>query len=184
MSDADQSSYITRFDVLNQTMQYFSGSNWYDVPSSGGLPSGLTYSGSIFSSVDTLCALSSGSMLGSTITWAKEDGDVMFSATMDNSASPAELFLAGNDSDAGNIRINPKNAGTSVVVANTADYVVNSATAILQIDSTSQGILPPRMTTTDRDAITSPAEGLTIYNTSNHALEFYNGTSWKTVATV
>lgn len=41
----------------------------------------------------------------------------------------------------------------------------------------------PKMTTTQRDAITSPAEGLEIYNTTTHTKNFYNGTVWKAVLT-
>jgi uncharacterized protein (TIGR02145 family) len=41
-----------------------------------------------------------------------------------------------------------------------------------------KGFLPPRMETSDRDAIASPAEGLTIFNITNGCLEFYNGTLW------
>ncbi len=41
-----------------------------------------------------------------------------------------------------------------------------------------KGFLPPRMTTAQRDVIASPAEGLTIFNTTNGCLEFYNGTLW------
>ena len=43
---------------------------------------------------------------------------------------------------------------------------------------TTKGFLPPRMTTTQRDAISSPATGLTIYNTTTNALNVYNGSSW------
>jgi hypothetical protein len=38
--------------------------------------------------------------------------------------------------------------------------------AILQADSTAKGFLPPRMTTTDVNAIVSPADGLVVYNTT------------------
>ena len=34
------------------------------------------------------------------------------------------------------------------------------------------------MTTTQRDAITSPATGLVIYNTTANALNFYSGSAW------
>lgn len=54
------------------------------------------------------------------------------------------------------------------------------ASAMLDIQSTSKGFLPPRMTTTQRNAITSPATGLVIYNTSNDQIEFYNGSGWST----
>jgi uncharacterized protein (TIGR02145 family) len=53
-----------------------------------------------------------------------------------------------------------------------------AASSILDVESTTQGFLPPRMETSDRDAIASPAEGLTIFNTESGCLEFYNGTLW------
>jgi uncharacterized protein (TIGR02145 family) len=52
------------------------------------------------------------------------------------------------------------------------------ATAILEIESTSKGMLPPRMTTAQRDAIASPATGLLIYNIDKACNEFFNGTGW------
>ena len=53
------------------------------------------------------------------------------------------------------------------------------ASAKLQINSTTMGFLPPRMTTTEINAIVSPAEGLIVYNTTLHELCFYDGTSWR-----
>ncbi len=53
-----------------------------------------------------------------------------------------------------------------------------SPTAVLQVDSTTQGFLPPRMTTTERDAIATPEEGLVIYNTTTKTLQFHNSFSW------
>ena len=57
------------------------------------------------------------------------------------------------------------------------------ASAALEIESTTSGLLPPRMTTVERDLINSgaPAEGLTIYNTDTKCLELYNGTDWISV---
>ena len=49
---------------------------------------------------------------------------------------------------------------------------------MLDVKSTSKGFLPPRMTTAQRDLISSPATGLTIYNTSKNCYETYNGSSW------
>ena len=53
--------------------------------------------------------------------------------------------------------------------------------AALDISSTTQGMLPPRMTTAQRLAIVSPAEGLVLYDTDNNAHYFYNGSSWTTL---
>jgi hypothetical protein len=50
--------------------------------------------------------------------------------------------------------------------------------ASVAITSTTQGFLPPRMTSTQRDAIASPASGLVIYNTTTNLLNVYNGTMW------
>ena len=53
-----------------------------------------------------------------------------------------------------------------------------NANAALDVTSTTQGLLPPRMTTIQRDAITSPPAGLVIYNTTISAFQCYNGTAW------
>ncbi len=55
------------------------------------------------------------------------------------------------------------------------------ASALFQIDSTTQGFLPPRGTTVQKNAISSPAESLLFYDTDLHALCVYNGSGWKTV---
>jgi uncharacterized protein (TIGR02145 family) len=55
---------------------------------------------------------------------------------------------------------------------------VPHATAILELESTEKGFLPPRMTSAQRDAIINPAEGLTIINTSTKCLQIYNGSHW------
>ena len=55
----------------------------------------------------------------------------------------------------------------------------SSSSAVMEANSTTQGFLPPRLTTTQRDAITSPVAGLTIWNTTNTQLEVYDGSYWK-----
>jgi hypothetical protein len=59
-----------------------------------------------------------------------------------------------------------------------------AASAQLDVSSTTQGFLPPRMNTTQRNAIASPAVGLTIYNTSNKVLESFDGTAWAPSASI
>lgn len=72
-------------------------------------------------------------------------------------------------------------SGTPGVVIDSSGASSASASAILQADSTTKGFLPPRMTTAQRDLITTPAEGLVIYNTTTKVLNFYNGTAWGAV---
>ena len=56
-----------------------------------------------------------------------------------------------------------------------------NTSAALDITSATSGLLPPRMTEVQRDAIATPAAGLIVYCTNcgvNGELQFYNGTSW------
>lgn len=55
-----------------------------------------------------------------------------------------------------------------------------NASAIVEISSTTKGLLLPRMTTTQRDAIGSPVAGLLIYNTTTDKLNVYT-TAWEAV---
>lgn len=57
------------------------------------------------------------------------------------------------------------------------------ASSALDITSTTKGLLIPRMTETQRDAISSPATGLMIYQTDGTVgFYYYNGSSWVEVA--
>jgi hypothetical protein len=52
------------------------------------------------------------------------------------------------------------------------------ASAIVEIQSTTKGFLPPRMTDTQRAAIATPAEGLLLFNTTNKGVAYRDGTNW------
>jgi hypothetical protein len=53
-----------------------------------------------------------------------------------------------------------------------------NASAALDITSTNKGVLIPRMTTAQRDAIASPALGLMIMNLDDKCADIWNGTTW------
>ena len=69
-------------------------------------------------------------------------------------------------------------------VYESGDMIVGGASANIsarfQIDSTTKGFLPPRMTTAQRDSISSPTAGLLIYNTSTSKLNLYT-TIWEQI---
>lgn len=54
-----------------------------------------------------------------------------------------------------------------------------SSSAILELSSTSKGFLPPRMSESEKNAISSPVAGLMIYQVNNSpGLYFYTGSAW------
>ena len=52
--------------------------------------------------------------------------------------------------------------------------VTPNASSVLDITSTTQGMLTPRMTTAQRVAIASPVDGLMVYDTDLKAFHYYN----------
>ena len=76
---------------------------------------------------------------------------------------------------------------TSLLLASTAfgqnkNVGINTNTpdpsAVLHLESNDQGLLVPRLTTLERDAIAAPATGLIIYNIDLLEEELWNGTCW------
>jgi hypothetical protein len=60
---------------------------------------------------------------------------------------------------------------------------VPNTSAQFQVDSTTTGILPPRMTTAQKNAIGTPAAGLMVYDTTLNKLCVYT-TAWETITSV
>lgn len=58
-----------------------------------------------------------------------------------------------------------------------------NSSSLLEIKSTTKGLLIPRMTQTQRNTIASPAKGLMIYQTDNNpGFYYYDGTAWNSAA--
>jgi len=86
------------------------------------------------------------------------------------------------------------NASLRIRTNNTERMVVDSigrvaigttsatASSLVDMISTTSGLLIPRMTTTQRNAISSPASQLLVANTTNQTIDQYNGTAWSSIA--
>ena len=53
-----------------------------------------------------------------------------------------------------------------------------NTSAQLDVTSTNKGLLPPRMTSAQRDAIPNPSPGLMIFNTTTQTLEIFTSYGW------
>jgi hypothetical protein len=86
------------------------------------------------------------------------------------------IFFATNGTE--RVRIDATgNVGIGATTVNTA--------AKLQVDSTTSGFLPPRMTSAQRTAISTPPEGLIIFQTDGVVgLYLYVNSAWKSLAIV
>lgn len=69
------------------------------------------------------------------------------------------------------------NSGGVGIQVTASDATINPS-AILTLTATNKGFLPPVMTTAQRDAISSPAAGLMIYNSDVNKHQGYDGTTW------
>jgi hypothetical protein len=105
-----------------------------------------------------------------------------FSATaymgslVENASTAATSLIFGTFASSLAEKMRLTSAGN--LLLNTTTDVASSK---LTIESTTQGFLPPRMTTTQKNAIASPAAGLMVYDTVLKRPCFYDGTSWVTL---
>jgi hypothetical protein len=86
--------------------------------------------------------------------------------------------LTGVNVAASNILYNAKFWNQSDGGTTIGAQAAPAASAILDIRSTTSGVLFPRMTTTQKNAIASPAAGLVVYDSTTNKLCCYNGSTW------
>ena len=99
------------------------------------------------------------------------------------------IYIArGTGGASDGMEIRALSSGTDAVKVTTSSVSISSsggityqASAQLAVDSTTRGFLPPRMTTTQKNAIATPATGLQVYDTTLNRPCFYDGTSWITL---
>ncbi len=53
------------------------------------------------------------------------------------------------------------------------------ASAMLDVKSTDKGMLVPRMTTAQRTAISNPANGLLVFDSTTGSFWFYSSSTWQ-----
>jgi hypothetical protein len=59
-----------------------------------------------------------------------------------------------------------------------------NASSLVDVSSTTQGFLPPRMTTAEKNAIATPAAGLMVYDTTLNKLCVRTAAAWETITSI
>jgi len=103
---------------------------------------------------------------GQAITYNNVNGGIYF-------ANTSATGLADSTANLENRMVIDKNGNVGIGTTNPQ--------AVLDIDSTESALLPPRMDSDTRDAISPRVKGMVIYNTDTDTLEICDGTNWQAV---
>jgi hypothetical protein len=180
------SSAIARGQLINPTL-VASANNDVLV----GLDINTTFTLGAFTGINTLAARFGGSISpnvdntyvnGSGGTnWARIRSRIYESTTGDVSLNTTGAFnttIGANSTETIKIFQSTRN----VVIQNGGTFT-DIPSARLVVNSTTQGFLPPRMTSTEKNAISSPATGLVIFDTTLGKLCVFS-TTWQTISSL
>jgi len=107
-------------------------------------------------------------------------GSILFTNQGGDSSSYFRNTLSRTVVNGGQITL----SGGTVSVSATTNGANSDASAIFDVQSTAKGFLPPRMTTTQKNAIASPASGLVVYDTTLGKLCVRGASAWETITSI
>ena len=112
-------------------------------------------------------------------------GQTFFIAGAGGTGSAVSPNIQFQTADATTSGTTVQNRTTKMTLSGTGQLgigtITPNASSILDITSTTKGVLLPRMTTTQINAIAAPVEGLEVYDTTLDLKYYYNGTVWTPV---
>ena len=156
------------YDTNFNKFYYYDGSlpGWAAVEGAGGVTS-VTANNGLSSSGGATPNITLGGTLNANTTVSQGGNNMVFDMT-----GTGDFEVRDNGSSA----LYVKDNGSVGVGTNSPD-----ASAILDIVATNRGMLIPRMTYAQQQAIPSPANSLLIFNTTSDCLEIFAGGAWQSV---
>lgn len=122
-------------------------------------------------------------------TYGSTQSSTSFGQSMANSSF---IFSSASKLITGTFGTSPLIFGTNslerVRITDTGQLSIGTATpnssAIVDITSTTSGFLMPRMTSTQRNAITTPVNGLLVYDSTDTQFYYYTGSQWVSITSL
>jgi hypothetical protein len=110
--------------------------------------------------------------------------DVNHDGTNGSLASSSSLFLYANGANPLVLHTNTIERMRIDSSGNVGVGTTANASAILDVQSTTKGFRLPNMTTTQKNAISSPAAGLMVFDTTLSKACVYSGSAWETITSL
>jgi hypothetical protein len=193
----DTSNNIYLLGAGNQFRIYSGGIAALNIATNGNTLIGTTtdagYKLDVNGTMRVIGATTLGTTSASNITTVASSG----SSNVLNVTNTAGTFVFGVDSAGGYAQSLTANRGMWFYNSSASAYIgaaasgciaINTtspnASAILDVTSTTKGVLFPRMTTTQKNAIASPASGLVVYDTTLGKLCVRGASAWETITSV
>jgi hypothetical protein len=115
---------------------------------------------------------------------SSQNAKLLFSSAGDNILTIRTSYSSGTTNkitfEPGGTEVLRLQQNGSILIGTTA----NIASSKLTVNSTTQGFLPPRMTTTEKNAIASPTSGLVVYDTTLGKLCVRGAAAWETITSI
>jgi hypothetical protein len=144
------------------TVQNSSSTTWLSVRDDGRIQIGTTNAQTFIQGATTFQAQTAA------------DNMVVFQGAL-TTGTFFRTYLSGTDY--------PLEANANGLTIRSSGNTAQNASSVLDVQSTTKGFLPPRMTTTQKNAIASPAAGLVVYDTTLAKLCVYT-TTWETITSL
>ena len=170
---------ITRGLYINPTLT--AAADWRAIEASGRV---------IISDTSTVAGTNAASLLDLSQTWNTTGTPIAFKLNITDTAS-ASLSDLMSLQVGGSARFRVLKSG--YFVHNTGGEIAGSvvigsssinASSQLEVTSVTRGFLPPRMTTTQKNAIATPAAGLVVYDTTLNKLCVRTAAAWETITSL
>jgi len=113
--------------------------------------------------------------------------DIQAGVTASGSTKTINIGTGGASGSTTNVNYGSATSGATVTHTFNGNVGVGAApnaSALLDVQSTTKGVRFPNMTTTQKNAIASPAAGLVVFDTTLAKLCVYSGAAWQTITSV